>query len=81
MKNISEQIAERDAEEQRMRDRKPVAYVEAVVRFPLYEGDDPSDEGGYDWFVYEQPGIKDGELAVCRRPVKKISHKVVPVPC
>lgn len=60
--------------------RKPIGYVEAVVRLPLYEGDGEGDrleDGSYDWFEYRQPGIKNGRVGECRRPVTLVSHKVV----
>ena len=56
--------------------RTPVAFVEAVVRFPLYEG----DRQDLPWtdFVYAEPGISEtGQLGVCQRPCKTISAKVV----
>lgn len=56
-----------------------IGYVEATVRFPLYEGDDLlSDE--FPWFVYDAPGIApDGYFATCRRECQTVSAKVVKV--
>lgn len=56
--------------------RKPIGYVEAVVRMPLYAGD--RTDGAWRWFEYAEPGITDGgEIGVCRRPVETINAKVV----
>ena len=52
-----------------------IGYVEAVVRFKLYEGDDLGS--GHPWFIYEEPGIHpDGYLASCRRDVETVNSTV-----
>jgi len=56
-------------------ERIPVAFVEAVVRFPLYEGD--TRESSWNWFEYREPGItKTGELGTCNRPVTVLKTEV-----
>ena len=55
--------------------RKPVAFVEATVRFPLYDGD--VREGSWNWFEYREPGVTaNGELGVCSRPVSVLKAEV-----
>ena len=61
-----------------MTDRKPVAYIQAVVRFPVYAEDHHDDNNSWPWFVYEEPGItKNGELGVCRRQCDTISTEII----
>lgn len=58
--------------------REPIAYLRAVVEFPLYDGD-VIDRPPNHWsdFIYEEPGItKDGGLGVCRRECKTINVEV-----
>ncbi len=58
--------------------RTPVAFVEATVRFPLYEGD--TRESSWNWFEYREPGITAaGELGTCNRPVTVLKASVVDV--
>lgn len=58
--------------------RQPIAFVEAVVRFPLYDGDKIERDSWTD-FVYEEPGIHpNGDLGVCRRDCVTVSSKVFP---
>jgi hypothetical protein len=56
--------------------QKCVGYVEAVVQFPIYEND-KVEESQFPWFIYEEPGIKNGHLATCRRECKTISAKII----
>ena len=58
------------------KNRKPIGYVRATVEFPLYEGDKTDRENGWNDFIYEEPGIKDGELAVCRRQCKTLESSI-----
>lgn len=63
-----------------MRDeqRTPVAFVEAVVRFPLYEGD--TRDSDWSWFEYREPGVTPtGELGVCSRPVTTVRAKIIEI--
>ena len=62
-----------------MRDtRQPVAFVEATVRFPLYDGD--TRESSFDWFEYREPGVTaNGEIGCCSRPVTVLRATVVDV--
>ena len=55
--------------------KKPVAFVEAVVRFPLYEED--KRDGCWDWFEYREPGFtENGEIGVCTRLVTVLRAEV-----
>lgn len=55
----------------------PIGYVEAVVRIPLYRGDD-IEHTCWDWIEYAQPGITpQGTIGVCKRVVQLIDAKVV----
>ena len=58
-----------------MEKRKPIGHVVATVTLPLYDGDH-LDRSSWNDFIYEEPGIKDGQLAVCRRDCKTISFSV-----
>lgn len=56
-------------------ERKPVAFVEATVRFPLYDGD--TRNSSWNWFEYREPGVTfTGELGVCSRPVTVLKAEV-----
>ncbi len=58
--------------------REPIAYLRAIVEFPLYDGD-VIDRLQSHWndFIYEEPGItKDGGLGVCRRECKTLNAEV-----
>jgi len=58
------------------RETRPViGHVIAQVTFPLREGD--RTDGPWSDFIFEEPGVKDGELAVCRvTDVQTLSWKV-----
>jgi hypothetical protein len=61
--------------------RVPIGFVEATVRFPLYEGDKTTTPGGYsmtwDWFEYNEPGITEtGEIGTCRRKCEVLKAEV-----
>lgn len=56
--------------------REPIGYVEATVRFKLYEGDKYEDSK-FPWFEYAEPGIYGSELACCRRECETVGFKVV----
>lgn len=56
--------------------RQPIGYVEATVRFPIYEGDNL--ESAWDDFVYDEPGITtDGQLSTCTRQCQTLEAHVV----
>lgn len=56
-------------------ERQPIGFVEATVRFPLYEGD--RTDGDWDWFEFREPGInKNGELGTCVRKCEVIKAEV-----
>lgn len=57
--------------------RKPIGVVRALVEFPVYEGDKVDRKCGWNDFVYEEPGISNGKLGLCRRECKTISSEVV----
>lgn len=60
-------------------ERKPVAYLEAVVRIPLYDGDEYGPNGPGDWWEYAQPGFGGPTgIGLCRRKVTEISRRIVP---
>ncbi len=60
--------------------RKPIGYVIATVKMPLYQGDrieerERAEE--WPWFEYREPGINDkGGLAVCRRECETLKVKI-----
>jgi hypothetical protein len=55
--------------------RVPIGYVEAVVRFKVFEGD-RVDKTEFPWFEYNEPSIADGKLASCRRECETIKATV-----
>jgi len=56
--------------------RDPIGYVEAIVRFPLYDGD--KTDGSWTWFEYAEPGITTkGGLGVCTRQCTTVRAEVV----
>ena len=60
--------------------RVPIGYVEALVCFPLYDGDDIKSSNSFDWFEYHQPSVTNsGKLGECSRLVKvlKVEIKLV----
>jgi hypothetical protein len=57
--------------------RKPIAYLEAVVRIPLYEGDKFSERGPGDWWRYEEPQATSAGVATCIRPVTEVSRRML----
>lgn len=60
-----------------MMKRQPVAYLEAVVRIPLYAEDKYGPNGPGDWWEYSEPGICADGLTECRRPVTEISRRML----
>lgn len=57
-------------------ERTPIGFVEATVRFPLYEGDN-TDRNAWDWFEFREPGITStGEIGVCVRKCEVIKAEV-----
>ncbi len=57
--------------------KKLIGHIEALVRFPLYEGD-KIDRDAWNDFIYEEPGITaKGDLAVCRRECETLSNTLV----
>jgi hypothetical protein len=62
-----------------MEKRTPIAYLIATVKFPLYEGDKIDRPGGWNDFIYEEPGIAPGgQLATCRRECQTLEARVEP---
>lgn len=57
--------------------RKPIGYVVATVKFPVYEGDDIGEGRTFDWFEYREPSITaNGDIGTCVRKCKVNSAKV-----
>jgi len=57
-------------------DRKPIGFVEATVRFPLYEGDQYEGRT-FDFFEYREPGITSkGDIGTCVRKVEVVKSEV-----
>lgn len=56
-----------------MSERQAIGYLEAIVRIPLYAGDETPGT----WWEFAQPAITDdGQIGVCRRPVTEVSREI-----
>ena len=59
-------------------ERKPVGYVIAKVRFPVYQEDDIPGPS-FDWFEYRQPGIgvDSDKIGICIRKCETLEAEIV----
>lgn len=56
-------------------DRKPLGYVTAIVRFPIYEGEEENE--AFDWFEFRLPGVdRNSGVGICMRECETLDAQV-----
>ena len=71
-------VAPGTGKESTMAERKVVGYLEAVVRVPLYEGEQFGPGGPGVWWEYCQPGVtSEGEVGLFNFPLIEVSRRLL----